>query len=165
MRVARVVGFMPRSAAAPSGPKTLKRLGRLRSQQAQVAQAKVRLNKVAGRSGLVKFLSPRLEERQRLETCIQKSEKEIESIKSFEEPFKRLRTSEERCLKCGSSRIVKLILPEPGWGQTTLSMKHPPCGGELLMEGHAMSISMAFSRERIYSLEGQLLQQREIALR
>lgn len=138
------------------------RLGRLRYHQTQVAQAQTRLDKIAGRSDLVKLLSPRLEERQRLETCIQRGKKEIQSIESFEELFKKLRTSEERCLKCGSSRIVKPILPEPGRGQATLSMNHPPCGGRLLMQGDAMSISMDFTHERIYSLQGQLLEQREI---
>jgi hypothetical protein len=69
--------------------------------------------------------------------------------------WRRMRTSEPKCLSCGSTRVMGLNLTSAdGNGQTVFS--HPGCGGSFFETPSTDRIALNRSR-RVYSVDGDLL--------
>jgi hypothetical protein len=133
----------------------------------QIREMQARLEKLKRRSTIAKLPITQVEEQQ-LQCAISRKiaalDRETNLKRSFQAAMK-TRLSPERCLKCGCTKVIKPIMPEiddPQWttdAKVALGMKHPPCGGELIRQEHALWINMRFDTRRIYSIEGEFLRE------
>jgi len=136
----------------------------------QIREMQARLEKLKRRSAIAKLPFTETEEQQ-LQLSISRKvaalDRETDLKRSFQAAMK-TRTSPERCLKCGCTKVIKPIMPEVNDSQPTsdetvaLGMKHPPCGGELIRRERVLSVNMRFDTRRIYSIEGEFLREEKV---
>lgn len=138
----------------------------------QIMAMQARLKKLGTRSPIAKLLFTETEEQQ-LQLAINRKiaalDRETDLKRSFQAAMK-TRKSPERCLKCGSTKVIKPIMPEfndperTGNAIVVLGMKHPPCAGELIRRERVLSVNMRFDTRRIYSIEGEFLRKEKVPL-
>lgn len=70
------------------------------------------------------------------------------------------RVSPPRCLRCGSPDVAPLLLPSPRESEVyQLEIRHPECGGNLLMRSLRDRFALNLLR-RVYDTEGNFLREK-----